>query len=379
MRGINFHDAFQPRGCNHIIPTTAVTAAAGHNLIDLYAATDSYNSTIVGGLEATVGLGGYLTGGGHSPLSTAYGMAADNVLELTVITPSGSMLTVNECQNQDLFYAFRGGGGSTFGVMTSVTLKAYPTPHVAVLHIQLTMTSATDDIWDMAAYILSQYPYLSNKTISGDPQIAPIPSGNATTLYFIGNFRSISPQGVPYLSAAMQPILSHIQSTWPAASLNYTTSLYPTFYSHFLATAFTAGPGYNFRLGSRLLDAPTLTGNLTALTSAVKGYCGQLGCGPLLLGGKGLWDAVPSGGSDAVLPAWRKTVVHFGKFLRQGEHRGEEKVWLTRDSNRCSLGRKQCHSRGIGGNSYGAEGYDSEKFAPKLRIVSQRGMYTCCF
>jgi hypothetical protein len=317
MRGINFHNAFQPQGCKHSIPTTAVTAAAGHNLIDLYAATDYYNSTIVGGLEATVGLGGYLTGGGHSPLSTAYGMAADNILELTVITPSGSKLTINECQHPDLFYAFRGGGGSTFGVMTNVTLKTYPTPSVAVLSLQLTMSSATDNIWDMAAYILSQYPSLSNKTISADPQIAAIPSGNATTLYFIGNFRSISPQGVPYLSAAMQPILSHIQSTWPAANVNYTTTLYPTFYSHFLATAYSVGPGYNFRLGSRLLDAPTLTGNLTALTSAVKGFCGQLGCGPLLLGGKGIWDAVPSGGSDAVLPAWRKTVVHFGKFLQQ--------------------------------------------------------------
>jgi hypothetical protein len=224
--------------------------------------------------------------------------------------------------------------------MTSVTLKAYPTPHVAVLHIQLTMTSATDDIWDMVAYIFTQFPYLSNKTISADPQIAPIPSGNATTLYFIGNFRSISPQGVPYLSAAMQPIFSHIQSTWPTANINYTTTLYPTFYSHFLATAFTMGPGYNFRLGSRLLDAPTLTGNLTALTSAVKGYCSGLGCGPLLLGGKGIWDAVPRGGSDAVLPAWRKTVVHFGTFIQKGEYRGEENVWLTSEQLPAQFGQQ---------------------------------------
>lgn len=311
MRGINFHGTFQPQGCHYSIPTTAVTAAAGHNLLDLYAATDSYNSTIVGGLEATVGIGGYLTGGGHSPLSSAYGIAADNILELSVITPSGSMLTVNECQNTDLFYAFRGGGGGTFGVMTNVTLKTYPTPPVSLLSLQLTMSSATDDIWDMIAYILTQYPYLSNKTITAYPEIAATTSGNTTTLYFTADFRSISPQVVPYLLAAMQPIISHIQSTWPAASLNYTTSSYPTFYSHFLATAYSAPPGYNFRLGSRLLDAPTLTGNLTALTSTVKSFCSQFGCGPLLLGGKGIWDAVPRGGSDAVNPAWRKTVVHF--------------------------------------------------------------------
>jgi FAD/FMN-containing dehydrogenase len=57
---------------------------------------------------ASVGIGGYLTGGGHSPINAIYGTGANQVLEMDVVTASGDMLTVNECQNTDLFWALRG-------------------------------------------------------------------------------------------------------------------------------------------------------------------------------------------------------------------------------------------------------------------------------
>lgn len=66
------------------------------------------NLTIVAGGSTTVGIGGYLTGGGHSALSATFGMAADQVLEMDIVTPRGDILTLNECQNQDLFWAMRG-------------------------------------------------------------------------------------------------------------------------------------------------------------------------------------------------------------------------------------------------------------------------------
>jgi FAD/FMN-containing dehydrogenase len=66
------------------------------------------NLTIVGGGAGTVGVGGYLTGGGHSAFSSTYGLAADQVLEMEIVTPDGEILTINECQNTDLFWATRG-------------------------------------------------------------------------------------------------------------------------------------------------------------------------------------------------------------------------------------------------------------------------------
>lgn len=70
-------------------------------------------------------MGGYIQGGGHSPLSSLYGMAADHVLGFEVVTPIGEFITANSTSEPDLFWALRGGGGGTFGVVTSVTIKAF--------------------------------------------------------------------------------------------------------------------------------------------------------------------------------------------------------------------------------------------------------------
>jgi FAD/FMN-containing dehydrogenase len=66
------------------------------------------NLTIVSGGAGTVGVGGYLTGGGHGALSSTYGLGADQVYEIEMVTPGGDIVTVNECQNTDLFWAMRG-------------------------------------------------------------------------------------------------------------------------------------------------------------------------------------------------------------------------------------------------------------------------------
>lgn len=70
-------------------------------------------------------MGGYILGGGHSPLSSLYGMAADHVLGFEIVVPTGEFLSANSTTNSDLFWALRGGGGGTYGVVTSVTVKAY--------------------------------------------------------------------------------------------------------------------------------------------------------------------------------------------------------------------------------------------------------------
>ena len=77
-------------------------------MFEIYSAVAAHGSTIVGGEDPDVGIGGYLTGGGHSPISGQYGLAADNVLEFEIVTPSGDIKTVNPCSNNDLFFAFRG-------------------------------------------------------------------------------------------------------------------------------------------------------------------------------------------------------------------------------------------------------------------------------
>ncbi|KAI1480259.1 FAD-binding domain-containing protein [Daldinia eschscholtzii] len=105
----------------------AFKLGVGVQAFEAYEASRKNNVTIVGGEGRTVGvMGGYLLGGGHSPLSSLYGMAADQVLSMEVVLADGRFVTASETSYPDLFWALRGGGGSTFGIVTSVVIKAYP-------------------------------------------------------------------------------------------------------------------------------------------------------------------------------------------------------------------------------------------------------------
>ncbi|KAI0883298.1 FAD-binding domain-containing protein [Annulohypoxylon maeteangense] len=112
----------------------AFKLGSGVQAFEAYEAARKNNVTIVGGEGRTVGvMGGFLLGGGHSPLSSLYGMAADQVLSMEVVTSDGRFVTANEISHPSLFWALRGGGGSTFGVVTSVVVKAYPKIKVTTL------------------------------------------------------------------------------------------------------------------------------------------------------------------------------------------------------------------------------------------------------
>lgn len=108
MPGLSFQNGFRPKGCKFSIDGAAITAAAGTQMLEIDYEAHLRNLTIVGGGAGTVGVGGFLTGGGHSALSSTYGLAADQVLEMEMVTPGGDILTINECQNTDLFWAMRG-------------------------------------------------------------------------------------------------------------------------------------------------------------------------------------------------------------------------------------------------------------------------------
>ena len=82
IRGIKFHDSFVPHGSYSSSGIPAVTLGAGQDWGEIYAAVNDQNLTVVGGTGDTIGLGGYLTGGGHSPLSAKFGLAVDQVLEM---------------------------------------------------------------------------------------------------------------------------------------------------------------------------------------------------------------------------------------------------------------------------------------------------------
>ncbi|ELU44430.1 FAD binding domain-containing protein [Rhizoctonia solani AG-1 IA] len=101
----------------------------------LFIFADQHNITFIGGSWRTVGAaGGWAQGGGHSVLTNTYGLGADRVVQFKVVTPDGLYRTANACQNKDLFWALRGGGGGTFvGTLHNDFLQSFswsltPTP-----------------------------------------------------------------------------------------------------------------------------------------------------------------------------------------------------------------------------------------------------------
>jgi len=117
---------FIPEGCS-AAAGKVVTFGAGQQFEGIYKFAEANKVTVVGGDGATVGAaGGWVTAGGHGLLSPVFGLGADNVQQFKVVLPDGTYVTANRCQNQDVFFALRGGGGGTFGVIMEVSTRAHP-------------------------------------------------------------------------------------------------------------------------------------------------------------------------------------------------------------------------------------------------------------
>ncbi|KAF9035121.1 hypothetical protein BJ165DRAFT_1615500 [Panaeolus papilionaceus] len=123
---LTFVPAFVPEQCS-AQPVTAITMGAGAMFINIYAFATQNNVTFVGGSDPSVGAsGGWVMGAGHSALSPSLGLGVDRILEFKIVTPDGQLRTANACQNTDLFWALRGGGGGTFGVVLESTHLVTP-------------------------------------------------------------------------------------------------------------------------------------------------------------------------------------------------------------------------------------------------------------
>lgn len=130
MNAVQLHDAFVPAGCSgRVAPVPAVTAEAGAMWIDLYqAVTTGGGRYVQGGGCTDTGVAGLIQSGGFGSFSKGFGTAAASLLEAEVVTADGVIRTANACTNPDLFWALKGGGGGTFGVVTRVTVRTHDLP-----------------------------------------------------------------------------------------------------------------------------------------------------------------------------------------------------------------------------------------------------------
>lgn len=130
MNDVTLHDEFVPQDCAGTLSSQpAVTIGAGAIWMDAYdAVTTRAGRYVQGGGCTTVGVAGLIQSGGFGSFSKNYGLAAAGLLEAEVVTADGEVRIANACTNPDLFWALKGGGGGSFGVVTRVTLRTRELP-----------------------------------------------------------------------------------------------------------------------------------------------------------------------------------------------------------------------------------------------------------
>nr|AEV21233.1 chanoclavine-I- synthase oxidoreductase protein [Epichloe typhina] len=316
LKDIHYHDNFLVHG-DATGSGPAVTLGAGVVHSEVYKHGIDHKYSVVGGECPTVGIvGGFLQGGGVSSWSGfTRGLAVDNVLEYQVVTANAELVIANEHQNQDLFWALRGGGGGTFGVVTQATVRAFPDDPTVVSTLVLSSTRADTSFWVKAiSRLLSILRSCNQQNVHGQliitrPSVDILNAG--LTLHFSNMTNVLHAETLlqPHIASLSEDQISTTLTSKFVANINSELRLDADIHPRGIGTLQTSMMISNELFGSS-------EGPLT-----VAQVFGKLPIGPndlLFTSNLGGCIAANKGLDTAIHPAWRSSA-HLVTYVRSVE------------------------------------------------------------
>ncbi|KAG0222340.1 hypothetical protein BGW41_006061 [Actinomortierella wolfii] len=312
MKNLAIADKFVPEGAPAGTEgTDAVLVGPGVLWEEVYKLVDQHKRIVVGGAEATVGaVGGYCLGGGHSPLSPRHGLCVDNVLQYKVVTADGKLRVANAYQNQDLFWALRGGGPG-FGVVVEAVYRTHPALQNINYAVSFVYSSNRTTMAGIMREFYANYARWAKEGWSGYTYT----SRNYNLMMFY-----LPDASLETAKASVQPYLDYARSQPNVLVQNDTVWHFNSFYEHFKTTINgpdSANAGHNTFLGSRLIP--------TSMFQSERGV--DLFASTMGKIQDDLEDVMPEGSyithlvaggqvskgnsrDTSVLPAWRRALMH---------------------------------------------------------------------
>jgi len=236
-------------------------------------------------------------------------MAADNVLGFEVVTPIGDFVTANSATNTDLFWALRGGGGGSFGVVTSVTIKAYK--EMPVTTASWTLDSAKigkDKVFAAAkAFIDNTLRYADDGATYSYWSLTPSADGKDVSF-------TMQPFFAPNKTAAQtSALLSTFQTRLTSLNIPFSPKVteYKTFYAAWQAEfPLERQSDIQTAFGSRLFPRSNFASE-TGRNVTFQVFKDTVEAGQVIIGFT-LGPTLARGGNvdNAVNPAWRNAVIH---------------------------------------------------------------------